>query len=67
VAHPIILHHFDQSPFSEKIRVVLGFKRLAWQSVRCISRARGLSSPPPELGAGGRVGRPSAADQPFRQ
>jgi glutathione S-transferase len=35
--YPIILHHFDQSPFSEKIRVVLGFKRLAWQSVR-ISR-----------------------------
>jgi hypothetical protein len=23
--HPIILHHFDQSPFSEKIRVVLGY------------------------------------------
>lgn len=35
--HPIILHHFDQSPFSEKIRVVLGYKQLAWQSVR-ISR-----------------------------
>ena len=37
MAHPIILHHFDQSPFSEKIRVILGFKRLAWKSVR-ISR-----------------------------
>jgi glutathione S-transferase len=35
--HPIILHHFDQSPFSEKIRVVLGYKQLAWKSVR-ISR-----------------------------
>ena len=34
---PIILHHFDQSPFSEKIRVIFGFKQLAWQSVR-ISR-----------------------------
>jgi glutathione S-transferase len=34
---PIILHHFDQSPFSEKIRVILGFKQLAWTSVR-ISR-----------------------------
>jgi len=34
---PIILHHFDQSPFSEKIRVIFGFKRLAWRSVR-ISR-----------------------------
>ena len=33
----IILHHFDQSPFSEKIRVIFGFKRLAWKSVR-ISR-----------------------------
>jgi glutathione S-transferase len=33
----LILHHFDQSPFSEKIRVIFGFKRLAWKSVR-ISR-----------------------------
>ncbi|MFN5671958.1 glutathione S-transferase family protein, partial [Bradyrhizobium sp.] len=32
-----ILHHFDQSPFSEKIRVIFGFKQLAWNSVR-ISR-----------------------------
>ncbi|MHC2464225.1 glutathione S-transferase family protein [Bradyrhizobium embrapense] len=32
-----ILHHFDQSPFSEKIRVIFGFKKLAWKSVR-ISR-----------------------------
>jgi glutathione S-transferase len=31
------LHHFDQSPFSEKIRIVFGFKQLAWRSVR-ISR-----------------------------
>ncbi len=28
-----ILHHFAASPFSEKIRLVLGFKRLPWQSV----------------------------------
>lgn len=35
--HPVILHHFDQSPFSEKIRVILGFKGIAWKSVR-ISR-----------------------------
>ena len=34
---PIILHHFDQSPFSERIRVIFGFKELAWSSVR-ISR-----------------------------
>jgi glutathione S-transferase len=34
---PIILHHFDQSPFSEKIRIIFGFKQLAWRSVR-ISR-----------------------------
>jgi glutathione S-transferase len=33
-SYPIILHHFDQSPFSEKIRVIFGFKQLAWQSVR---------------------------------
>src|SRR5215470_14804346 len=35
--YPVILHHFDQSPFSEKIRVIFGFKRVAWRSVR-ISR-----------------------------
>jgi glutathione S-transferase len=29
----IILHHFDASPFAEKIRLALGFKGLAWQSV----------------------------------
>jgi glutathione S-transferase len=32
--HPIILHHFDRSPFSEKIRVVFGQKGLSWRSVR---------------------------------
>jgi glutathione S-transferase len=32
-----ILHHFDQSPFSEKVRIIFGFKKLAWNSVR-ISR-----------------------------
>jgi len=34
---PIILHHFDQSPFSEKIRLIFGLKSIAWRSVR-ISR-----------------------------
>jgi glutathione S-transferase len=29
----IILHHFPISPFSEKVRVALGVKGLAWQSV----------------------------------
>ena len=29
----LILHHFDRSPFAEKIRVVLGVKNLAWRSV----------------------------------
>ena len=28
-----ILHHFAVSPFSEKIRLVLGYKGLAWRSV----------------------------------
>jgi glutathione S-transferase len=32
--YPVILHHFDQSPFSEKVRVAFGFKQLAWKSVR---------------------------------
>jgi glutathione S-transferase len=30
---PIILHHFDASPFSEKIRLIFGIKKLAWTSV----------------------------------
>jgi glutathione S-transferase len=34
MAHPTILHHFDQSPFSEKIRLIFGFKGLSWASVR---------------------------------
>jgi hypothetical protein len=34
---PVILHHFDASPFSEKIRLVFGAKNIAWTSVR-ISR-----------------------------
>jgi len=28
----IILHHFDPSPFSEKIRIIFGFKQIAWKS-----------------------------------
>ena len=36
-ASEIILHHFAQSPFSEKVRVVFGLKNIAWTSVR-ISR-----------------------------
>lgn len=30
----IILHHFDISPFAEKIRLVFGFKNLSWRSVQ---------------------------------
>lgn len=29
----LLLHHYDASPFSEKIRLVFGWKRLAWRSV----------------------------------
>lgn len=29
----LILHHYANSPFSEKVRLVLGMKRLAWRSV----------------------------------
>ncbi len=29
----LILHHYPSSPFAEKIRLVLGYKKLAWQSV----------------------------------
>ncbi|MFK8016640.1 MAG: glutathione S-transferase family protein [Gammaproteobacteria bacterium] len=30
----LILHHFDASPFAEKVRVALGIKRLEWASVQ---------------------------------
>ena len=39
-----ILHQFAVSPFSEKVRLVLGFKRLPWQSVTMPS-----ISPKPDL------------------
>src|ERR1700693_6088985 len=29
----LILHHYASSPFSEKIRLVLGYKNLAWKAV----------------------------------
>ncbi|MDE2416281.1 MAG: glutathione S-transferase family protein [Burkholderiales bacterium] len=29
----LILHHYPVSPFSEKVRLVLGYKQLAWKSV----------------------------------
>jgi glutathione S-transferase len=32
-AFPIILHHFEKSPFSEKIRIVFGLKNIEWTSV----------------------------------
>ncbi len=30
----IILHHFDLSPFAEKIRLMLGLKKASWRSVK---------------------------------
>lgn len=32
-ASSLILHHYDESPYAEKIRSLLGYKGLAWQSV----------------------------------
>ena len=29
----LVLHHYPSSPFAEKIRLVLGYKNLAWKSV----------------------------------
>lgn len=29
----IVLHHYPLSPFAEKIRLILGYKKLTWQSV----------------------------------
>src|SRR5690242_10259467 len=44
MSHPIVLHHFNESPFSEKIRLIFGLKRISWCSV-LISR----TMPRPEL------------------
>ena len=33
MAAELILHHYQSSPFSEKVRLVLGMKGLAWRSV----------------------------------
>lgn len=30
----LILHHYPTSPFSEKVRLALGYKRMSWKSVR---------------------------------
>ena len=30
----LILHHYDGSPFSEKLRLIFGFKGMAWRSVK---------------------------------
>ncbi len=32
-ASDLILHHYASSPFSEKVRLILGYKRLTWRSV----------------------------------
>ena len=29
----VILHHYPASPFAEKVRLMLGYKKLAWRSV----------------------------------
>jgi glutathione S-transferase len=29
----LILHHYDTSPFSEKMRLIFGYKKIAWRSV----------------------------------
>ena len=31
--HDLILHHYPNSPFSEKMRLILGHKKLPWKSV----------------------------------
>jgi glutathione S-transferase len=33
IMNDIVLHHYASSPFSEKVRLVLGMKRLPWRSV----------------------------------
>jgi glutathione S-transferase len=34
MSHEIIFHHYPTSPFSEKIRLIFGIKKLAWRSVQ---------------------------------
>ena len=46
MARQVILHHYPASPFSEKIRLILGAKRMAWHSVRVP-----MVMPKPELTA----------------
>lgn len=40
----LILHHYDFSPFSEKVRLAFGYKNLAWRSVETP-----LMAPKPDL------------------
>ena len=42
----LILHHFDWSPYAEKVRVLLGLKGLGWRSVQIP-----MISPKPDLTA----------------
>ena len=30
----LILHHYDMSPYAEKVRLMMGVKSLAWRSVQ---------------------------------
>ena len=29
----LILHHYPTSPFAEKVRLIMGYKKLSWQGV----------------------------------
>jgi glutathione S-transferase len=51
----IVLHHYNPSPYSEKVRLMLGYKGLAWKSVKTPSML-----PKPQLQAltGGYRGAP---------
>lgn len=33
-ADPVIFHHYEQSPYSEKVRKIFGYKQMAWRSVQ---------------------------------
>ena len=49
-AGDLILHHYWMSPYAEKVRSILGFKRLAWKSVLIP-----IVMPKPDLTALGKV------------
>jgi hypothetical protein len=56
-----ILHHYDTSPFAEKVRLMLGFKGLDWLSVK-VPQTMMTRSPRRDLGEMGAAMAASSSD-----